>query len=187
MPTTSRFMPTEIRRRRIHSWRHFPTVSIPSRSGWQATVHGSVRTRRKLSGLVLHVASTIARWRPWSSLVQRLNHPSQFAILVSRWTATYRWRHMSTKWTVCVSFTYASYDCCDVLCLSIWHTVWCIQWYTGASIIVTAYLLDLQLRRSDDCSPFWNLQLDSSCCFLVMRVSRTAWKNSCTGSVSHSE
>ena len=187
MPTTSRFMPTQIRRRRIHSWRHFPTVSMPSRSGWQATVYGSIRTRRKLSGLVLHVASTIARWRPWSSLAQRSPHPPKFAILVSCWTATYRWRHMSINWSVCVSFTYASYDWCDVLWLSIRHTLWCVQWYTAASIIVTAYLLDLQLRRSDVCSPFWNLQLDSSCCFLVMRVSRTAWKNSCTGSLSHSE
>ena len=84
MPTTSRVMPTQIRRRRIHSWRHFPTVSMPSRSGWQTTVYGSIRTRRKLSGLILHVASTIARWSPWSSLVQRSNHPSRFAILVSR-------------------------------------------------------------------------------------------------------
>ena len=42
-----------------------------------------------------------------------------------------------------------------------------------ASIIVTAFLPDLQLIRSDDWNPFWNLQLDSSCYkyLLVMRSS----------------
>ena len=65
-----------------------------------------------------------------------INHPPKFAILVSRWTATYRWRNMSINWSVCVSFTYASYDWCDPLWLSIRHTLWCVQWCTVASIIV---------------------------------------------------
>ena len=86
MPTTSRFMPNQIRRRRIHSWSHFPTVSMPSRSGWQATVYGSIRIKAEVNnGLVLQVASTIARRRPWSSLAQRsITIWSKFAILVSR-------------------------------------------------------------------------------------------------------